>query len=347
MDDFGGFIDMRYLQKQIGLKGQVNPIAVKSTLRDDLVQLITTHELQQYVRRYVWKNLPAGLDPTLMERMMYYRGRIVLFKLYSRYYQLPFALKGTIDCVGRFNSVVPLTFNGSTNEEMFIKDFTVDVCNDPSFPEHCNGVIVNDRTQEQSEFIIPRYIMNLALHKELANVIVLIRHNLISSAKVYTFRVGSEAEQAEIEEELSGMENSILSEGKRIFVVTAPTAIQELMQNATLDVQNYWQCYVSLDNLRENFIGIENTGIFKKKERELQKNAEIEAGNADLIYRDGLFVRQQACERFNAVFGENIWCEESDVISGIKADSINEEEGDTPDGTNTDTSVADTSKPTK
>ena len=346
-DIYGGYVGQQVLAGMLGLAQGTKSTTINKNAerRTAYARSIATRELQQFVRRFRWTNLPKGLDQNLMERILYFRGRVVLFKLDDTYYALPFALNGTIDVYGRYKSVVPLTFNGSVmtddngekfmNDGPFIGDLTVDVCYDQMETEGKNAVILNDYTQGISEFIIPRYQLNYVYHDNLADIIVLIRHNLIGSAAIYTASCVSEAQVDSVEKEFETLEDEILLNGKRIFAVTGGTGLSEMFKDKQLQSQSYWECYVSLDNLRENLLGIENNGIFKKKERVLKGEQEIEAGSADMVYADGLFNRQQMCERFNALFGENIWCEESEVVSNFDSDqdgNIDDEEGSKPNG---------------
>lgn len=340
MVDLRGFMNHQEIKGALGMKGGVNPIATKSDRREKYRRELSVHELQQFVRRYRWTGLPKGLDATLMERILYFRGQVVLFKIDDTYYSTPFALNGNIDLYGRYQAVSPLTFNGSTmtdangevqlGDGVFLQGKVVPITYDLENLEGKEGVILYDYTPGISSYIIPRYQLNITHVGDLADIVVLIRHNLISSARIYAVRCLDEGQKDSVYEEFSDLENSILEDGKRIFAVTAPTSPNELFQDKVLETQTYWECFVSLDNLRENLMGIENTGIFKKKERELQKEAEIEAGNTHLIYQDGLYMRQRACELFNALFNENIWCEESETIKGQDIDgdgNIDDEEG--------------------
>lgn len=327
-DIYGGYVNQQLLKRMLGFEGKVNPVALKSGRRDLYTRSLAIRELQQFVRRYEWKNLPEGLDANLIERILYYRGRLVMFKLGDTFYSLPFALNGTIDVYGRYKTVTPLTFNGSiaTDEDgkeqltdgVWIGDLTLDVYYGSGDPLTKQAVILNDYTQGNSEFVIPRYAVNMVYHEDLANIIILIRHNLISSARVYTLRVMDKGQYDAVMAELNDMEKDILENGKRVFPITASTKLEEILQDKKLETQQYWEAYVSQDNLRENLMGIENNGIFKKKERQLKGEQELEASSADLVYEDGLFNRRQFCERFNKIYGTNIEVVESNVIQGVE-----------------------------
>ena len=327
-DYYGGLVNQQMLKKQLGFDGKVNPVAIKSGRRDLYARSLAIRELEQFVRRYEWKNLPEGLDATLIERILYYRGRLVLFEYNGTFYSLPFALNGVIDVYGRYKTVTPLTFNGSIvtdddgNQSMgdgeWISGLELNVYYGSGDIATKSGVILNDYTQGMSEFIIPRYQINHVYHEDLANIVILIRHNLISSARVYTLRVNDEGQYKAVMNELNDMETDILEGGKRVFPITAVQKLEEILQDKKLETQQYWEAYVSQDNLRENLMGIENNGIFKKKERQLKGEQELEASSADLVYEDGLFNRRQFAERVNILFGTNIEVVESAVIQGVE-----------------------------
>ena len=67
---------------------------------------------QNAIHRYVWYDLPPGLDGELIERMLYLRGQLAFFYLepLNRFYCLPYALAGDIDVYGRYLKITPLIF---------------------------------------------------------------------------------------------------------------------------------------------------------------------------------------------------------------------------------------------
>lgn len=72
----------------------------------------------------------------------------------------------------------------------------------------------------------------------------------------------------------------------------------------------------SLDNLRLSGYGIDNGGLFEKKARELQSEADINGGPVGLVMQDGLSIRQNFCNIVNSIWGIGIWCEPAENIMG-------------------------------
>lgn len=324
--DLKGYMNFQEIKGLIGMQGGVNPVASrKGARRADYERELEIHQFQQAIRKYRWSELPKGMDATMIERILYYRGQLCVFKIEDNYYTLPYALQGEIDVYGRYVAISPLTYNGSINTDnegnksmgdgVWIQGLELRVCYELLSVDNKETVILRDYSNGNSQYTIPRYIVNRTHIQDLADILVLIHVNLINSAVLYSVNAKDEGQKESIELEYSTMESELLENEKRVFVITAPSGVDTLFSGKQLDSQAYWECFVSLDNLRENMMGIENTGIFKKKERELRLNVEMEAGNAHLVYQDGLYQRQTFCEIFNALFGENIWCEESEVMS--------------------------------
>ena len=43
----------------------------------------------------------------------------------------------------------------------------------------------------------------------------------------------------------------------------------------------------------------------------------MNAGNEQLIYQDGLTLRQKFCDIVNSIWGLGIWCEASELVTGM------------------------------
>lgn len=351
-----GNINFQDLKAEIGFTGKVNPIARATDLRPELIQNFEVRNRQQFVNRYQWCTLdgspfPEGIDPDLIERILYYRYNLIAFFFNGKFYTCPFALNGGIDVYGRYTQVSPLTFNGSINyrqdnatgqteEYMSDGDWITDLKLAPSYdiydiePIERDGVIVdrcvilqdfeNGIAQKETN----RYVLSQAFEGLLADTVALIRHNLVASARIFSYRVLSEDQKNTSLAELENMEEAVLENGQMFFPVTSSVTLETVFDDKELDEQSYWECFVSIDNLRENLMGIENNGIFKKKERELSGEADKEASQADLIYQDGLHQRQKFCEIFDAVFGQQLWCMESPSIDKVDVNDDNYSEGE-------------------
>ena len=75
----------------------------KCLLKDNIRRALRVLDEQNAINRYVWYNLPNGLNGQLLERILYYKAQGMFFysPLDETFYYLPYALNGTIDIYGR------------------------------------------------------------------------------------------------------------------------------------------------------------------------------------------------------------------------------------------------------
>ena len=101
-----------------------------------------------------------------------------------------------------------------------------------------------------------------------------------------------------------------------------------------MKAEEYLLFMQSLNNERLAWYGLDNNGVFEKKAHMLQSEQNMNSGNNNLIYQDGLILRQQFCERVNKVFGLNISVEEvnQEEIPGQEIDDIDVEESQDNEG---------------
>ena len=75
----------------------------------------------------------------------------------------------------------------------------------------------------------------------------------------------------------------------------------------------------SLDNFRLSTYGLDNGGLFQKRQHMLQSEEEMNmagGGSVGLIMQDGLSIRQRFCDIVNSIWGLGIWCDVSETASG-------------------------------
>ena len=75
--------------------------------KNDIRIALRIMDEQDAIRRFNWYNLPNGLTGELIERILYYQGQAAFFYLEAtdEFYFLPYALSGTIDVYGRYNTI--------------------------------------------------------------------------------------------------------------------------------------------------------------------------------------------------------------------------------------------------
>lgn len=302
----------------------------------DITRQLRIVDEQDAVNRFTWYNLPDGLTGDLIERIIYYRGQGMFFKKNEKFYFLPYALDGTIDVYGRFVSVTPLPFNGSTEtktNDPLIKGLTYNCIYDVQIPEEYinddqidvekinkildNGcVLLKDYTEQISQTVLSRQRLNDPLLGVMGECIPLLRTALYNSTGVSGLRVGDQSEQSNAEAANRSI-NAAALKGQRYVPIVGQLEFQDLAAGSTAKAEEFLLTMQSLDNYRLSLYGLENGGLFQKKSHMLEAEQKINSGNVGLILRDSLNMRQNFCNRINSIWEIGMWCEVSEVALGI------------------------------
>ena len=301
----------------------------KCMLKEDIKKFLRLVDEQDAVNRYVWYNLPANITSQELERMLYYKGQLCFFwdEDLEEFYFMPYALDGTIDFYGRFNTIHPVPMTSGTEDkaskaqaqylaekklkcvygikqdELTIEDYTK------------STVLLHDYSKQLSQTILPRVTVNDPLLDVMAECIPFMRTNMIASTGIKGVRVPDADQAQNVVDGSRSLERAALT-GNPWVPIVGNIEFQELTDVQLGKLQDYLLAMQSLDNLRLSGYGIDNGGLFEKKAHELQSEADINGGPVGLILQDGLSIRQNFCNIVNSIWGIGIWCEPAENIMG-------------------------------
>ena len=296
-------------------------------LKEDEKRLLRIMDEQDAINRYTWYNLPNGLSGQMIERMLYYKYSLMFFYMESddTFYCLPYALDGTIDVYGRFNSVTPLPFGGTakTKEDAWIVGLTKKVVKEmPIFVEDTADlffdgcVLIRDYTQQMGELATPRQILQDSLIDAMSDALPLARTNMFANCGVKAMRVNNESDQANVAAANASIDQAALN--KQYFIpITAPAEFQDLTAGGSaLKAQEFMVYLEALNNHRLSFLGIDNNGTYQKSAYVNSAQAGLSGGNNQLVLQDGLTQRQRACDFINAIWGLGVYVDVSEHLMG-------------------------------
>ena len=299
-------------------------------LKEDIKKFLRLIDEQDAVNRYVWYNLPANITSQELERMLYYKGQLCFFydKDLEEFYFMPYALDGTIDFYGRYNTIHPVPMTSGTDDKgnkaqaQYLANKKLKCVYGIKDPleltkEDLVGscVLLHDYTKQLSQTIIPRASVNDPILDVMANCVPYMNTSLLLSTGIEGIRV-NDADQAEdVMVANRSMQNAALT-GEPYVPITGNVEFQELNNGQTGKSEEYMLAMQSLDNLRLSGYGINNGGLFEKKAHELQSEADINGGPVGLVLQDGSSIRQNFCNIVNSIWGLGIWCEPAENISG-------------------------------
>lgn len=327
------------INPQTGLPIKADEGKISCVSKADIKKQLRILDEQDAVNRFTWYNLPAGLNSRLMERILYYKGQGMFFKINDSFYFLPYALDGTIDVYGRFTEVTPLPFNGTTKskegkELPWIPGLKRKVCYEVELPEDYvnqdgeilidkilekqenSCVLIKDYTEQVSQTNISRQILQDPILDVMADMFPFMRTALLNGTGIEGMRVNSQDEYANVEAASRAINRAAL-EGKKWVPMTGNVNFQNLTGGAVAKAEEFLLAMQSLDNYRLSLYGLDNGGLFQKKSHMLESEQQMNTGNSGLVMRDSLQCRQDACNIINSIWGLDMWCEPSEVVMGV------------------------------
>lgn len=301
---------------------------------------------QDAINRFTWYNLPDDIDGQLLERMLYYHGQVCLFydPTVEKFCVLPYALDGDIDIYGRYITVHPIPFYGGKIDELpkntrkkaaaqaaylstlHLKPLYTEMdlesllkIGPKALTEYC--VILKDYSEQRSQEIIPRQQVNDPILDLEAICLPFMRTALLRGTGVKGMKVGHADEATAVERANQEMFDAALEGRVNIPIVGKPDGLdfQELNDGVVGKSEEFMLAMQSIDNFRLSTYGLDNGGLFQKKQHMLQSEQDMNAaggGSVGLIYQDSLTRRQRWCDIVNSLFPLGVACAPAEAAVG-------------------------------
>lgn len=282
---------------------------------------------QDAVNRYKWYNLPCDLSSQEVERLIYYRGQLCFFYVpeIEQFIFSPYALDGTIDYYGRYNTVHPVPWaEGMENEKRSNSPLSAYLANKKldvlygvptededvlkwtlKFAEGTACVLVHDYTKQLSQTVISRQIINDPLLDIMSDCIPFMRTCLLSGTGIKGMRVSNQADYPNVLDANNAFEKAAL-EGDQYVPIVGSVEFQTLTDGAVLKAEEFLLAMQGLDNYRLSLYGLDNGGLFQKKSHMLEAEQSMNAGKASIPLNDGLTIRQNFADIVNSITGLGI-----------------------------------------
>ena len=320
------------IDPKTGLSRKVSEL--HSALKSGIKRFLRIQDEQDAVNRYVWYNLPCDLSSQDLERMLYYRGQLCFFynEDLDKFFFLPYALQGSIDVYGRFNEIHPVPMaEGTTKDDKlgihriqdWLSKLKLKVAYDVVLPEDLSldiftnaTVLLYDYSPQRSQTLVPRREINEAVIDIEADCIPFMRTALLNGTGVRGVRVTNEDEAFQVMEASKSINDAAIT-GQKYIAMIGDLDFQDLTDGSVSKAEEFLLAMQSLDNIRLSSYGIENGGIFQKRERKLVAEADMAAGSVSFPLQDGLSRRQKFCDIVNSIWGVGIACEVSENASGM------------------------------
>ena len=289
----------------------------RCSTKEDIKKVIRKNDEQIAVNRYTWYNLPMNLTSAEVERMLYYKGQLCFFYLedLGEFYFMPYALDGTIDFYGRYNSIHPVPMTSGTDDKgdkaqaQYLSGIRLNCVYGVKLPDELkeddltkSAVLLHDYCKQLSQTIIPTQQLNDPVIDMEAECMPFLRTSLLMGTGVKGVRV-NDADQADSVREGSSSLTDAALHSEPYVPIVGNVEMQELTDGTLTKAQDYLLAMQSIDNFRLGLHGVDNGGLFEKKSyvNEAQTGMNYAGGDVGLTLQDGLSIRQNFCNIVNSI----------------------------------------------
>lgn len=326
---------------------QITPNLLRYNLDyDSILKIMSVQNRVETLERYMWVNIPPGLTQDLIERVLFYRGKGVLYynDKIDKFQFLPFALNGVIDEYGRFTRCNTLPFTGVDDDENYSSDIKgkkkgkkpsyiyedLELVYDLPYnkdmlqaikDKKTVGIILNDNSLGISQEPVIRNLYVRPVLRMLATLMQIINTAMFGAADHSLLQVENESEYHSVKQEIAAINQDILR-GNRFTPVNSMGTITPIKTSNTADLEGLFGTFNSLTNFLKSITGVANAGVFDKKAHLLQEEQKLNGSNSDDIYYNGLRQRQEFCLLIQAYYGYPIWCESKRGMSEEQAEDL-------------------------
>ena len=320
---------------------------------ESLLRIMREHNRTEVLERYMWIDLPPGVTQDIIERVLFYRGKGVLYynDKVDKFQFLPFALNGVIDEYGRYTRVNTLPFTGVDSGDIYDKKGRLkknvkfvyedlEIVYDLPYNEEMLkrmrekpvGIIINDNSLAVTQQPIIRSMYVEPVLRLMSTIMQLINTAIFGAADHSILQIENEKDLKSVEEQIDAINADILH-CKRFTPVIGTFPITPLKTSNTADIEGLFGTFNSASNFLKSISGISNAGVFDKKAHLLQEEQKLNGSNSDDIYYNGLRMRQEAMILAQAYYGVGTWCSSKRGMSGAEAENLSMGEINDPDNT--------------
>ena len=289
----------------------------RCSTKEDIKRAIRKNDEQIFVNRYTWYNLPMNLTGAELERMLYYKGQLAFFYLkdLDEFYFMPYALDGTIDFYGRYNTIHPVPMTSGTDDKAgkaqaeYLSNIKLNCVYGIKLPEELkeedlynSAVLLHDYSKQLSQTIIPTQQINDPIIDLEAECMPYLRTALLMGTGVKGVRV-ADADQADSVKEGSRSMIDAATHAEPYVPITGAIEFQELTDGKVAQAQEFLMSMQSIDNFRLGLHGVQNGGLFEKSQyiNNSQTDMNYAGGDIGLTLQDGLNIRQNFANIVNSI----------------------------------------------
>ena len=310
--------DGAIIEKYAGL--DMNTGAIQANVGDDYIAAMRQLDITQNCNKYKWNGLPKHLSSWLIELMLYARGSLCGFIYGGELKILPFTSTGTLNEVGLFTKVQPMSYNGQLNGGDGKYNISeIDVYDGRGGSKNPACILFDNLPYiNQSYKVMPRFVLNNKFVEWQADLLGRIKINIANSTKRILIKCPNEAQKRQLEKDLK----AAYSTNNPFIIYTDGAPLETdgtfLDIKDDLHAQDLIETWQSLNNIRCMLSGIDNTGAFEKKERKITAEQTGNQEQTDIVNDSGLSLRKWFIDCLKDAYPDN------EVVQGLSVELVSD-----------------------
>lgn len=296
-------LNMKASLESQGYPVETNPSFKIDINRDEMKKVFLDLDSTQFISRFKWKGLPKNIYSWNIERMLYTRGSIALGKVGKTFFFLPYVSTSGLNVNGLATEIQLITYNGINENEGANFGGKLPVNLSGKYDEKAKAIILYDRFTAftTSSGGVSRMYLQMQIIEQIVNRLSYLNINLVNSQGKNVIICRDEKQADVIRKELESIYNST----KNFALIRSNFDVQVINNDVEYKEQELWEDIVSWNNLRLECLGIENNGLFNKKERQLTGEVSTSAGQTSAVLRNSYNARKFFVEQVKEQFGND------------------------------------------
>lgn len=268
------------------------------------IRLLTVMDMRQWCSILLWENVPNKIPSWLINQMAYYHGGLAGFNYQGGFYILPYSMKGGLNCYGLPTKITPISYNGeiNNNTQAFSTDFNCVLNIGGNYNENANTVLYYSGMPLWSSGVpIPTASINKSVIEQMAEILARINIQITVTNKKIILKCDDAKQQASIIKQLESAFNT-----DSPYVVLSDTSLQtiELQPSNNVNASDFWIHFEAFNSLKNTSNGVDNSGFFKKKEREITEDGQGNDTSTSLCLTDRLYFAKEFVNMCKEQFGD-------------------------------------------
>lgn len=287
----------------------VNPRYNYNPNREKLKRYLQNLDSVQACNRFEWRDCPKSIPSFRIEQMLYNRGGLVFFKQGHQFRLLPFFANEELNMYGLMKKVTPIAYNGSmadlnknAKENGIANPLVVDnYGTDESIDGKAVVLFDRDNAFTYSGGVEPIAIAQNEAIEQIVNRLCVLNVNLINSQGKNIIIVPDGKMANAVDKNLQELFNS----DNPYAVAKSSYDIKVVNNTIEYKEQEIWEDIMSWNNWRLANLGIQNSGLFNKKERQLTNEVDVQNQQIDNVFNAFYKARKRFIEQIRETFKDD------------------------------------------